>query len=113
MQACKIACHSSGCFGAKETAVLTISCDLMQALELQFFMAGRRVGHALSRVPLQPASKRPLDESSLRDALGQLGDNTLCLGALDTSTLDLDAGAVPWQAMLRCVPASKENILIT
>ncbi|KAK9904967.1 hypothetical protein WJX75_006604 [Coccomyxa subellipsoidea] len=69
-----------------------MSGSLGQALELQFFKAGRRVGHALSRVPLQPASKRPLDESSLRDALGQLGDNTLCLGALDTSTLDLDAG---------------------
>ncbi len=56
-------------------------------------MGGRRVGHATSRVPLQPAAKRPLDEPSLRDALGQLGENTLCLGSLDTSALDLAAGA--------------------
>ena len=66
----------------------------VQALELQLFMGGRRVGHATSRVPLQPAAKRPLDEASLRDALGQLGENTLCLGSLDTSALDLAAGAL-------------------
>ena len=63
-------------------------------------MGGRLVGHALSQVPLQPAAKRPMDESSLRDALGQLGENTLCLGDLDLSALDLGAGAQPPHATL-------------
>ncbi|CAL8464366.1 g3901 [Coccomyxa elongata] len=76
----------------KVTVDVVASGSLGQVLELQLFMGGRRVGHATSRVPLQPAAKRPLDEPLLRVALGQLGENTLCLGSLDTSALDLAAG---------------------
>jgi putative protease len=40
-----------------------------------------------TEVTLSPASKRPLDASSLREQLGRLGDTPFALGALDTTAL--------------------------
>jgi putative protease len=40
-----------------------------------------------TEITLSPASKRPLDVSSLREQLGRLGDTPFALGALDTSAL--------------------------
>lgn len=45
-----------------------------------------------SGVVLAPADRRALDEDSVRDMIGQLGDNSLSVESLDLSGLDLSAG---------------------
>jgi hypothetical protein len=53
-------------------------------------------GHAASAstaVALQAAAKRPLSAEDVAAAVGQLGENTLAVGELDLSGLDLATGA--------------------
>jgi hypothetical protein len=66
---------------------------------------GRHImARAQSRSRLQHANRRPVDEAAVRVALGQLGDNTLTLGALDLSDLDLAAGGVREESNVKCYP---------
>ena len=52
------------------------------------FTADREMITVRTEITLSPASKRPLDMSSLRDQFGRLGDTPFALGNLDVSGLD-------------------------
>ena len=65
---------------------------LAQVLEVRLRDSQGRQAAAATKLHLQAASARPLDEASVAAALGQLGDNALRTAALDTSGLDFGAG---------------------
>ncbi len=71
---------------------------------------GGRTGTATSAQALQPASKRALDEDSLRDRLGRLGGTSLDLLAVDASSLQ-DGLFLPFSDLNRTRRGACEALL--